>query len=263
MNEDKLNSWLRLRFDYYLAGRTLLFSNQLQTGVLMLGYAIEAHLKQLLSSAPSFKMKLQFGHDFYGAFNELKDKGYLADVRVSDDLLYFVEDNFHRRYPIQTEQTIERANSRGHAVCMSPTVIFAYDDFIMQLDDAVTTHFETARASVLVRGIQNVDVSGGQYFFHCNYAVRSLIDDGIELSEKWLNELRQNEPNIYDLNRQSHNERMKLLADPDALLVFDKAATVVYPGQHQDSYSRAAELFEYPGKFQELPDGTRISIASF
>lgn len=161
MTDDKLNSWLGLRFDYYLAGRTLLFTNQIQTSVLMFGYAIEAHFKQLLSSDPLFKKKLQFGHGFLGAYNKLKDNGFLTGVRVSEDLLHFAEDNFHRRYPTQKEQTIERANNR------------------------------------------------------------------------------------------------------DALLHFDNASTIVHPGADKESWSRAAELFEYPGQFRELPDGTRISVASF
>lgn len=49
MDSNNTYQWSELRYGYYLAGRTLLFNNQMQSGVLMLGYAVEAHFKHMLS----------------------------------------------------------------------------------------------------------------------------------------------------------------------------------------------------------------------
>ncbi len=38
----------KLRFEYYVSGRTLWFSDTMSIGALLLGYAVEAHLKHAL-----------------------------------------------------------------------------------------------------------------------------------------------------------------------------------------------------------------------
>jgi hypothetical protein len=263
MNTENLTQWTSLRFDYYLAGRTLLFTNQMQSGVLMLGYAIEAHFKHLISSDRTIERKYSSGHDFSGAFNVLRNAGYLQDVHVSSDLLDFIEDNFDRRYPSQTSRTIKRANSRGRAVSMAPDVIIPYDDFILQLDMSLTNVFGTPEASVLMRGLQNIDCTGGHFFFHCNYAAVARLDTGLDLCEQHLELLKQREPGIYQINLDAHRTRKKLLEDREELLNSSKSSMRIRPHGGFDAALKAAASFVYPGKMVRLNDGTKIHVSKY
>lgn len=263
MNTENLAQWTSLRFDYYWAGRTLLFSNQAQMGVLMLGYAIEAHFKHLISADGTIERKYSFAHDFSGAFNVLRNAGYFQDVHVSSDLLDFVEDNFDRRYPSQTSRTIKRANSKGRPVSMAPDVIIPYDDFILQLDMSLTNVFGTPEASVLMRGIKVIGCAGGHFFFHCNYAAVARLDTGLKLCEQYLELLKQQEPRIYQINLDDYQTRRKLLEDREELLNSSKTSVRVIPRGGFDAALKAAASFVYPEKIVQLNDGTEIHVAEY
>lgn len=263
MNTENLTQWTNLRFDYYWAGRTLLFTNQMQSGVLMLGYAIEAHFKHLISADGTIARKYSFGHNFSEAFNVLRNAGYFQDVHVSSDLLDFVEDNFDRRYPSQTSRTIKRANSRGRPVSMAPDVIIPYDDFILQLDMSLTNVFGTPEASVLMRGIQVIGCAGGHFFFHCNYAAVARLDTGLNLCEQHLELLKQRQPGIYQINLDDYQTRRKLLEDREELLNSSKTNIRVIPHGGFDAALKAAASFVYPGKIVRLNDGTEIHVAEY
>lgn len=181
-----LDQWTSLRYDYYVAGRTLWFSNQLQTGALMLGYAIEAHLKHVLTSIGNFSRKLTHQHNFHDLFSVCRENDILQDVEVSEDLLDYVEDNFHRRYPSQTTETLQNAKSVGHAISISPVVITAYDDFIFQLDHSIAHTLSTPRASIGMLGGKRVDCLDGKFFFHSNYTAIARLSEIISLCEKDL-----------------------------------------------------------------------------
>lgn len=263
MNTDNLTQWTNLRFDYYWAGRTLLFTNQAQMGVLMLGYAIEAHFKHLISSDRTIALKHSFGHDFSQAFSVLRDAGYLQDVHVSSDFLDFVEDNFDRRYPSQTSRTIKRANSKGRPVSMAPDVIIPYDDFILQLDTSLTNVFGTPEASVLMRGIQVISCGGGHFFFHCNYAAIARLDTGLNLCEQNLELLKQRQPEIYQINFDEYQSRRKLLENREELLNSSRTSTRIIPHGGFEAALKAAASFVYPGKIIRLNDGTEIHVAEY
>lgn len=143
MNASHLTkAWTQQRYEYYLAGRTLWFHDQLQPGALMLAYAVEAHLKHNINVHRSlFPQKLLkelvYKHAIPTLFERSREAGLFSDVEVSGDLLLFVQDNFHRRYPSQTQQAARNVTSRGHALAMAPDLIHAYDDFILQLDQSL------------------------------------------------------------------------------------------------------------------------------
>jgi len=263
MNMTNLTEWTNLRFDYYWAGRTLLFTNQMQMGVLMLGYAIEAHFKHLISSDGTIKEKYSYKHNFSKAFNVLRNAGYFQDVHVSSDFLDFVEDNFDRRYPSQTSRTIKRANSKGRPVSMAPDVIIPYDDLILQLDMSLTNVFGTPEASVLMHGIHVVGCAGGHFFFHCNYAAIARLDAGLNLCEQNLEILKQRQPEIYQINFDEYQSRRKLLEDREKLLNSSKTSMRVIPHGGFDAALKAAASFMYPGKIVRLNDGTEMQVAEY
>lgn len=258
-----LNQWTDLRYSYYLSGRTLLFNNQMQSGVLMLGYAIEAHFKSLLSQDKSVAKKLSFKHDFHKAYQACLGAGYLTDIDVSEDFLLFVEDNFDRRYPSQFERTIKRANDRGHAISMAPDVIIPYDSFILQLDQSITRSAGTPESSILLRGAKEVDCAGGEYFFHSNYCPISLLDYALDLCKEDLLLLKQREPDIYDINLQAHQEREVYLKNPDKLLNSDKIGMGVHPTGGIEGALQSAKNFVYPGRVIRHDDGTEVHMSSY
>lgn len=264
MSENNTYQWTDLRYRYYLAGRTLLFNNQIQSGVLMLGYAVEAHFKHILSFALNISKKHSFGHNFFDTYKLLQDNGYFQDVDVSDDLILFVEDNFDRRYPSQTNRTINRANARGHAVCMAPDVIINYDEFIIQLDQSLIKKINDPEASILAMGAQQVDCGGSEYFFHNNYSALERINLAIQLCEKCLESLKQRETEpVYNLNVKSHNERLALLRNTDLLLKSDRVNMFITPAGGVEGALQAAKNFIYPGRHVEHPDGSFSSTSMF
>jgi len=263
MDKSNLNQWVDLRYRYHLAGRTLLFNNQMQTAVLMLGYAIEAHMKQLISADKTIAKKHSFGHDFHGSYAILRSAGYLSDVDVSEDFLLFVEDNFDRRYPSQTDGTIKRANSRGHAISVSPTVIIPYDEFILQLDHSLTLAFQNPGASVLMHAAKSVDCSGGEYFFHNNYSAIARLDIALRLCEEDLLLLKNREPHLYDINLKAHQDRKLLLEDPEKLLNSKNIGMHIKPGGGVKGALKSAKTFVYPGKVINNPDGSVTHSSSY
>ncbi|KEZ76065.1 hypothetical protein C41B8_16944 [Salinisphaera hydrothermalis C41B8] len=235
----------------------------MQTGVLMLGYAVEAHLKHVLAYDPEVGKKYRYGHDFMGLFQALRDGGYMHDVEVSEDLLHFVEDNFDRRYPSQTNRTLKRAEDRGHAISMSPSVITAYDELIMQLDMSILRLFDSPGSSIMFKAAQGIDTAGVDLFFHSNYSAVARIETAVSLCDRWLEELKRENPNIYEVNLRSHRERLPLLDDQARLLRSERASIGITPRGGFEGALKASKEFVYPGRYRELPDGTRVFESSF
>jgi hypothetical protein len=55
MTEQEIQTaqWLKLKYEYYLAARTLWLNNQMQMGALMFAYAVEAQIKHALGTFPN------------------------------------------------------------------------------------------------------------------------------------------------------------------------------------------------------------------
>jgi hypothetical protein len=260
---DLTKAWTQQRYEYYLAGRTLWFHNQLQPGALMLAYAIEAHLKHSMNVHKSlFPPKLFYKHDIPTLFEKNREAGLFSDVEVSGDLLLFVQDNFHRRYPSQTQQAARNATSRGHALAMAPDLIHAYDDFILQLDQSLYLSINDIRASVALMGAKGVRSLGGHMFFHSNYAaIDRLTDIQRLLDEDWDIFLKEEDERLHPLNKPDYLERRACLSDTNALLVGEHHLIRV-PRQPNTTFRVSAKAFVYPGRYYENPDGS-VSVATF
>jgi hypothetical protein len=87
---------------------------------------------------------------------------------VSDDLLHFIEDHFHQRYPLQAIETSKRAAKRGHAVASSINLISIYDAFVVALDDWMWRRLQDVSASIGVMASHLVNQVKGRAFYHCN-----------------------------------------------------------------------------------------------
>ncbi len=259
-------AWTQQRYEYYLAGRTLWFHNQMQPGALMLAYAVEAHLKHSMnvhSSLFSPKLKkLIYKHDIPTLFERSREAGLFSDVEVSGDLLLFVQDNFHRRYPSQTQEAARNATSRGHALAMAPDLIHAYDDFILQLDWSLYRSINDIRASVALMGAKGVKSLGGHLFFHSNYAaIDQLTDIQRLLDEGWKLFLKEKDERLHALNKPEYLERRARLSGANTLLVAEHHLISV-PRPPNTTFRVSAKAFIYPGRYYETSHGS-VSIATF
>lgn len=130
----QMTKFCELRFEYYSAGRTLWFTDNLETAAILLGYAVELTLKQILVASGNDK-SLMNSHNVVSLYSKANEHALRGEVPVTDDLLHFVTDRLHHRYPRQVEEAASNAQKRGHAICLSLDVVASYDDMIMGLDE--------------------------------------------------------------------------------------------------------------------------------
>ena len=256
--ESNIREWTKQRYEYYVAGRTLWFNNQMQTGALMFAYAIEAHIKHLLSNHRNCPRKLLYSHDIPILFEKSIELDLFTDVEVSDDLLRYAQDNFHRRYPSQTNETIKAASDRGHALFMDPGLVIAYDDLILQMDYSIYKKFGTPKASVAAMAAQLVDCADGRFFFHSNHAALDHLNEILKMHEESLALLLKEEDEaIHEINRRSFKERLATLSNKEILVAIDGLMRVS-PGHQQTTFKSFAKNFTYPGRYYERTDGTKV-----
>ena len=262
-------AWTIQRYDYYLAGRTLWFSNQMTTSAIMLAYAIEAHIKHNMNAHRSkFPQKLFndliLKHDLPKLFKKCQEVGLFSEVEVSDDLLRFAQDNFHRRYPSQTKQTAKNAKNIGHSLGMHIGVILAYDDFILQLDQSLRHTLNNIRASVAWMGGRGANTAPGRFFFHSNHTAIELLEDIINMiKEEFSIFLTEEDERLHEVNRLDCEQILAYLSEKRRLLMVESIPMSINPGQASNNFHSHAKNFTYPGRYYEMPDGSTVSAIGF
>jgi hypothetical protein len=252
------NEWTTLRYDYYTAGRTLWFSSQMQPGALMFGYAIEAHLKHLLSQRNSISQKLLHSHDLPLLFKACHDEGFVANVKTTDDLLEYALDNFHRRYPSQTRESSQRAKMKGRCLSQDIGIVLAYDDLILQLDTSITSLTKNLSNSLLTRAAHGWQCMEGRFFLHCNHAAVIYLDRLLKSFQNVSSSSPLRDRDIHwdkcvDLNLKLQNGDLLQAENVGIGVMLDEK-------QKADEF---AESFTYPGKYFELPDGSITGYSHF
>lgn len=159
-----------LRFEYYVSGRTLWFSDTMNIGAMLLGYAVELSLKYALIQAGITHRGLLHGHRAVDLFRKCMELDAIPGVEASEDLLQYVSDMFNQRYPSQVIETSAEANARGHALVSSLDLILAYDDLMIQIDEALRTKCGDGSVSIGLLAAHFVNRAQGRGFFHCNVA---------------------------------------------------------------------------------------------
>lgn len=229
----------------------------------MFAYSIEAHIKHILSQEQKCPRKLLFSHDIPELFCRSKELGFFSDVEVSDDLLRYVQDNFHRRYPSQTRETMEDAMSIGHSLGMAAGFILAYDDLVLQLDQSIYYTMHNVKASIATIGAKSVNSLDGRLFFHSNYPAMDLLEDIKKLHEEdLLLLLKEEHESIHELNKCEYQKRLSILSDRNTLLVANESLMRVFPKHDNSSFRSHAKSFLYPGRYYEMEDGTRVFTIS-
>ena len=223
---------------------------------MLLGYAVELSLKQALVAAgvPN-KNKILYSHITPDIFAECFTRGCFPHVEVASDLLEYVSDMFNQRYPSQVTQMALAAEQQGHAIGQSIDLILAYDDFIIQLDDALRTQYSDDAVSIGALAAHFVNRVQGRAFFHCNVAAlkntdlyREILDREYQSSEEQMRKQNLTEETItYNLNNQSARRKTWMNA-PRSIWVYEKLSTHVGPEFDTLKSTKYAKEFMYPGR---------------
>ena len=254
--EYQLRKFTELRFEYYSAGRTLWFNDNMETAAILLGYAVELCLKQILvASGNDGDKKLMNSHNVLKLYARADETTLKGAVPVTHDLLHFVTDRLHHKYPRQVEEAVANAQKRGHAICLALNVIAAYDDLIIGLDEWLRENYENENASLGVMGAHFVNRVTGRAVFHCNSAAlnishiyNALITSEYANAEKEMQEQGLSPETIqYNLNNQKQRLETWALA-PDGLWVASHLTTVFGNNYVETPQEMRASDFKYPGR---------------
>jgi hypothetical protein len=248
-----------LRFQYYTAGRMLWFNDSMETGALLLGYAVESHLKhglcELKADAPK---DLLFKHEFLRLYRYCVKNEIFTTVNASDDLLHFIEDRFHQRYPLQAVETSKRASNRGHAVCLSLDLISIYDAFVIALDDWLSQRLADVSTSIGVMASHLVNQVKGRAFYHCNCPalqklpeyLRVIEEDYDDSESKQIAEGKTRETIEYNLANQ--RARLKTLRGGASELWIYRAFSTRFALPDLQGWKVDLSSFQYPGRLWQF-----------
>ena len=244
-----------LRFQYYTAGRMLWFNDSMETGALLLGYAVESHLKHALSELKTDAPKdLLFKHEFLRMYRYCVENEIFVTVNASDDLLHFIEDHFHQRYPLQAVEASKRASNRGHAVGLSLDLITIFDAFVIALDDWLWRRLADVSTSIGVMASHFVNRIQGRCFYHCNCSALQKLPEYLQVIEeeyhdsesKQLAEGKTHETIEYNLANQ--RARLKTLrAGANELWNYRALSTRFHLPDLKD-WKVDLSSFRYPGR---------------
>jgi len=165
---EKRTQFSVLRTDYYNSGRLLLLNSCLHGAGIMLGYAIELSCKVALNETGVKGGSIVYSHDLTDLFSQCCDNGVFRSVMVSSEFLEYANDRLHQRYPSQQREVLERASRQHRVVHIGVQDLEAYDDFLIQMDDALASHTKDDFVSVGVRNASSADTYAARAFFHCN-----------------------------------------------------------------------------------------------
>ncbi len=261
--EYQLRKFTELRLEYYSAGRTIWFNDNMETAAILLGYAVELTLKQILvASGNDGDERLMNSHNILALYAKADESTLKGAFPVTQDLLHFVTDRLHHRYPRQVEQSVAKAQKRGHAICLALNVISAYDDLIIGLDEWLRENYENENTSLGVMAAHFVNRVTGRAVFHCNSAAlnisqkyNALITSEYENAEKEMTEQGLTPDTIqYNLNNQK--QRLETWANaPDGLWVASHLSTVFGSNFFETPQEMLASDFKYPGRHVSKSNG--------
>jgi len=244
-----------LRFEYYVSGRLLWFNDTMNIGAMLLGYSVELSLKYALILAGVSHKGLLHGHRPLDLFRKCVEVGALPKVEAAEDLLQYVSDMFNQRYPSQVIETSSEANARGHAIGQSLDLILAYDDLVIQLDDALRARCADDSVSIGLLAAHFVNRPQGRGFFHCNVAAlkniavyRGFLEREYTDYEAKARKQGLDEQTIsYNLNNQ--RQRLSTWVDaPASIWTYQKVSTAIGPDFESLKNTPYAKHFQYPGR---------------
>src|ERR1044071_9915615 len=140
MNKDRRQAYefRDRRFEFYSSGRQLVFQGAFCAAPMLLAYALEAGLKAALGAVRSSWVLtdvdlVERGHNLRALYSRAKSLNVLRRTFISPELLEYAEDHFDRRYP---RGSVKLLKQKGYW-SFSRNKVFAFDDAICQIDDAL------------------------------------------------------------------------------------------------------------------------------
>ncbi len=201
MDERQYDLFKQLRQDYYLAARCLLINQMFGMAGINFGYAIELTLKFILAFNKWPIEKLR-GHDIKTYYQNVIDEGYINQVNISDDFINFANNKLKDRYPSYISAQFAEHQAKGQAYIFTIDILHCYDDFILQLDDAVSQAVKDPRISIGFRSCRDLLSVNGRIFFHCNDHAFQRID----LYREYLRSNREGGDNFEHIDNALTNE---------------------------------------------------------
>lgn len=261
--EYQLRKFTELRLEYYSAGRTIWFNDNMETAAILLGYAVELTLKQILvASGNDGDEKLMNSHNILALFDKADKTALKGAVPVTQDLLHFVTDRLHHRYPRQVEQSVKKAQHRGHAICLALNVISSYDDLIISLDEWLRENYKNENTSLGIVAAHFVNRVTGRAVFHCNSAAlnisqkyNTIITSEYENSEQEMKKQGLT-PETIQYNLNNHKQRLEAWTSaPDGLWIANHLTTVFGNTFFKTPQELLACNFKYPGSYVDGSNG--------
>jgi hypothetical protein len=167
MDQATYDRFKELRQDYYLAGRCLLINRVFGMAGINFGYCIELSLKFILAYNGHPKKELM-KHNIEEYYKQVIDKKYIPPLRVSDDFLSLMNERLNTRYPSMIGEQMAKHELESRAYVFPIDMLHCYDDFILQLDDAISNAVGDHRISIGFRSCRDLKSINGRIFFHCN-----------------------------------------------------------------------------------------------
>ncbi len=244
-----------LRFEYYVSGRMLWFNDTMSIAGMLLGYAVELSLKYALILAGITHKRLLHGHKPLDLYQKCVEVMAIPNVQASTDLLQYVSDMFNLRYPSQVIETSAEANARGHAIGQSLDLILAYDDLVIQLDDALKVRCSDDSVSIALLGAHFINRPQGRGFFHCNVAAlkntavyRGILEKEYTSAEEHMQNQGLTEETI-SYNLENYRQRLKTWQNaPSSIWNYPKVSTAIGPDFETLKDREYARDFMYPGR---------------
>ncbi len=223
-------------------------------GAMLLGYAVELSLKYALILSGVSQKSLLHSHKPLDLFRKCIEIDALPGVEASEDLLQYVSDMFNQRYPSEVVETSAEANARGHAIGQSLDLILAYDDLMIQIDEALRARCGDGSASIGLLAAHFVNRPQGRGFFHCNVAALkrdAVYKSYLESEYKAYEERTKSSADAQTVAYNLGNQRQRLAtweAAPSSLWHYQKASTAIGPDFESLKHAAYAKTFEYPGR---------------
>jgi hypothetical protein len=167
MEQITYDRFKELRQAYYLGGRSLLINRLFGMAGINFGYSIELSLKFLLAFKGHQRGELM-EHDVEYYYNQVISKNYILPLKVSHDFLRFINERLNARYPSMIAKHMAAHESESRIYLFTIDMLHCYDDFILQLDDALYEVVNDPRISIGFRSCRELSSVNGRIFFHCN-----------------------------------------------------------------------------------------------
>jgi hypothetical protein len=162
---------------------------------------------------------------------------------------------FNQRYPSQVVKTSAEANARGHAIAQSLDLILAYDDLVIQFDDALRARCADNSVSIGLLAAHFINRPQGRGFFHCNVAAlknaavyRELLMNEYTGAEEQMRKQGLTEETI-SYNLGNHTQRLATWKGaPASIWNYQKVSTAIGPEFQSLKDTPYAKYFTCPAR---------------